>query len=158
MMLNDGQWLDITAVLVLPVERMATSRSQILNFPSGNYNLRLKFILQQIHEYFPGTTKFRSCLTTWGMVTMQSSTASAFSSSKLKWVEIVILNLQSSAQIYWPLSLRKKTLKGWFAVQLKTQFIASFADTPNKKPWKKSVCRLLSMRMYILCVVKCWIP
>ena len=34
-----------------PVERMAMSRSQILNFPSGNYNLRQKLIFQKNHLF-----------------------------------------------------------------------------------------------------------
>ena len=66
-----------------PVERMVMSRSQILNFPSGNYNEATTNFSRNI---CPATTTFQSCLTTWGMVTMLSSTASAFSSSKPRWI------------------------------------------------------------------------
>ena len=61
-----------------------------------------------LQKYFPAKTTFRSCLTTWGMVTMPSSTASAFSSSKHRWVGKVKMKIPVCyyksviiMQIYW---------------------------------------------------------
>ena len=108
-------------VLTLRAEKMATSRSQSLNFLSGEF-LLLSFLEKNV---ISATTTFQSCSTTWVMVTTQSSMVLVSSSlrhrSTIQQIQNQIFCLCDYIYVlyystHWYLTFRKKTWKEWCAV------------------------------------------
>ena len=107
-----------------PVERMAMSRSQISNFPSGNYDQRQKLIFQEIHTFFSyddisimfdnlgyGYNAVINGLSIFILKTQVSWKRKAENSCSLLQTCHHIANLLTF------LPLRKKTLREWCAVR-----------------------------------------